>query len=149
MKDMAEQLCADCKGCEQKGLKAIIDPVMHAIPLPDFLARGVMDLFGPMPRSRYGSTMVIVYQDYHGKWVIARGLPGKAPMFVRKFLRDNVIFGISPPMEIICDNGGEFMAEVKRECEAHGIKLTHGAPYHPQTQGLVERTNKTLQDPAW
>ena len=146
MKEMAEQLCRECQQCEQKGLKAIVDPVLQPLPLPDFFARGVMDLFGPYPPSRYGNTMVAVYQDYHSKWVIARGIPNKTPIQIRKFLRENVIFGISPPIEIICDNGGEFAAETKKECEAHGIKITHGAAYHPNTQGLVERTNRTLQE---
>ena len=43
------------------------------------------------------------------------------------------------------------MDELKNEmmqglCEALSIKLVHGAPYHPQSQGAVERGNKILQD---
>ena len=49
------------------------------------------------------------------------------------------------PLEIICDNGAEFYGNMKEECDRQGIKVTHGASYHPQTQGLVEKAVDTLQ----
>jgi len=146
MKDMSELIVDSCKQCQNRQLKPIVDPVMRSLPLPDFLGRGVLDLFGPYPISRYGNVMVASYIDYHSKWVIARAMPNKEPISVRKFLRDNVIFGIGPPIEIMCDNGGEFYAEVASECEKYGIKMVRGAAYHPQTQGAIERTNRTLQE---
>ena len=146
MKQMAEDICEACVGCQTKGLKPIVDPVLHSIPLPDFLARGVMDMIGPYPESRYGNKMVATYQDSHSKWAIAKAMPNKEPTSVCKFLKEEVIFGISPPLEIMCDNGGEFYAEVETMCRKYGIKMTRGAAYHPQTQGQIERTNKTLQD---
>ena len=31
-------------------------------------------------------------------------------------------------------------------CQKHGIKQVHGAPRTPQTQGLVERNNRTVKE---
>lgn len=44
------------------------------------------------------------------------------------------------------DNGREFQnQEVAQEVAKFGEKLIHGGPYHPQSQGLVERFNQTLK----
>ena len=36
--------------------------------------------------------------------------------------------------------------EMRALCESHNIKLVHGAPRTPQTQGLVERNNRTVKE---
>ena len=48
------------------------------------------------------------------------------------------------PKSILTDNGLEF-AEVTRLCDELGIKHLRSAPYHPQTNGAVERMNQTLK----
>ncbi|KAG0432006.1 Pro-Pol polyprotein [Dictyocoela muelleri] len=45
------------------------------------------------------------------------------------------------------DNGGEFENErVKSICRQFGVKLIHGRPYHPQSQGQIERFNRTIKE---
>ena len=50
------------------------------------------------------------------------------------------------PDEILTDQGSNFtsqlLTEIYRMLHVHPIKTT---PYHPQTDGLVERFNKTLK----
>jgi hypothetical protein len=44
------------------------------------------------------------------------------------------------------DNGKEFTAELITELlEQYDIKIVHGAPYTPSTQGRVERMNQTVK----
>ena len=50
-----------------------------------------------------------------------------------------------PPKILQYDNGNEFKGEVIRIMESYGITLIHGCPWHPQTQGLIERTNAILK----
>ena len=53
------------------------------------------------------------------------------------------IFG--PPSIIVSDSGPCFASKVFNAlCNLYGIKLHHGSPYHPQSQGQVERSQKTL-----
>ncbi|KAF7693665.1 Pro-Pol polyprotein [Cucumispora dikerogammari] len=45
------------------------------------------------------------------------------------------------------DNGGEFTSnEIQEYIEPKmGAQIIHGAPYHPQLQGQIERFNRTLE----
>jgi len=56
------------------------------------------------------------------------------------------------PLRILCDNGGCWGGSPTREATALtlwlsrlGIKVIHGRPYHPQTQGKLERFHRTLK----
>ena len=45
------------------------------------------------------------------------------------------------------DNGGEFISDIMIEVAKElGIEIRHGRPNHPQSQGQVERVNKTLKN---
>jgi transposase InsO family protein len=56
------------------------------------------------------------------------------------------------PMRILCDNGGpwgscgaEPYTQLSVWLMLHGIRVCHGRPYHPQTQGKEERFHRTLK----
>ena len=46
---------------------------------------------------------------------------------------------------IQCDQGGEFKGAVKELCRQLGIKIICSSPYHPQSQGKVERSHRALR----
>lgn len=53
---------------------------------------------------------------------------------------------LDPPPDLLSDNGAGFIGEVlSGYLGAHGIKHIFGRPYHPQTQGKVERFNRTTK----
>lgn len=48
---------------------------------------------------------------------------------------------------LLTDNGPGFAGEIMAKyLKARGVKHIFGAPYHPQTQGKVERFNRTLKE---
>ena len=50
------------------------------------------------------------------------------------------------PRTILSDNGREFIAKLnKKLIKRLGIMKVLALPYHPQTNGQVERFNKTLK----
>ncbi len=50
------------------------------------------------------------------------------------------------PVRILCDNGLEFKNSLLEETMRNKqIELLHGSPYTPQTQGKIERFNRTLK----
>jgi hypothetical protein len=44
-----------------------------------------------------------------------------------------------------CDNRTEFKGEVAQLCKELSIRIIRGRPYHPQTQGTLERANCTFK----
>ena len=50
------------------------------------------------------------------------------------------------PLSIQSDNGKEFANSLLSEyCINNNIKLIHGRPYHPQSQGVIESFNKEVK----
>ena len=48
---------------------------------------------------------------------------------------------VGPPKVLQCDNGGE-IKKVEQLCRKQEVK---SSPYHPQSQGKVERSHRTLR----
>jgi transposase InsO family protein len=63
-------------------------------------------------------------------------------------------FGL--PESLLCDNAFGSVHQVPKTISWFesrlvrlGVNPLHGRPYHPQTQGKVERFNRTLEDEVW
>ena len=50
-----------------------------------------------------------------------------------------------PPRVLQCDNGGEFKKCVESLCRNLEVKIVRGSPYHPQSQGKIERSHRSLK----
>ena len=54
-------------------------------------------------------------------------------------------YGYGPPKTLQSDNGKEFVSATIRKLQDHyGFQIVHSRPYHPQSQGVVERLNQTI-----
>eukprot|EP00731_Ephydatia_muelleri_P033526 Em0031g34a len=142
-----EEFCKCCRICQKasrlKGSKAPL------IPLPivtEPFRRVAMDIVGPLPRTKSGNRYILVMSDYATRYPEA--VPVKAidaehiaEELVKIFARVGI------PEEILTDQGSNFtsqlLAEIYQLLHVHPIRTT---PYHPQTDGLVERFNKTLKE---
>ena len=89
--------------------------------------------------------------DHHSKRAWAKCLKNKNAKSVSRIIEKlfDKIFadrGCFPKL-FHTDNGGEFRNELmKKICKEKCIRQIHGAPYHSQSQGLVERFNRSVQD---
>uniref|UniRef100_A0AAQ6IJ74 Integrase catalytic domain-containing protein n=1 Tax=Anabas testudineus TaxID=64144 RepID=A0AAQ6IJ74_ANATE len=83
--------------------------------------------------------------DYYTKWPQAYPLQTKrAEEVTEKILQ--FVYQFEAPKRILTDQGTEFVNMVNRTVSAKlDIKRSLCAPYHPQTNGLVERMNATVQ----
>ena len=83
--------------------------------------------------------------DYLTKWVEAKATPKNDACTTAKFLFENIFTRYGLPLEIVSDQGVHFMNEVI-EFLLVKFMVTHkrSTPYHPQSNGLAESTNKTL-----
>ena len=107
--------------------------------------RLAMDVFGPLKRTKRGNKYVLVIMDYATKWPEAFPLWNvEATTVVDCLLEVTARTGI--PDEILTDNGTNFMSRVVNQyCTLTGIHQLKTSPYHPQTDGMVERFDSTIK----
>ena len=85
---------------------------------------------------------IITCTDYYSKWVEAAALPTKDAAGPANFLYTLFCWhGI--PKKIQTDQGKEFVSH--HLFQLTGVKHVISSAYHPQTNGLDERFNQTLQ----
>ena len=109
------------------------------------LQRVAMDILGPLPVTERQNKYVLVISDYFTKWADALPLPNmEAETVAREFVRHFVcLFGA--PTYLHTDQGKNFDSKlIKEMCRLLGITKTRTTAYHPQSDGLVERMNRTL-----
>ncbi|UYV71667.1 K02A2.6-like [Cordylochernes scorpioides] len=121
---------------------------LQPIPVPEVAFEKVgMDLLGRFPTSEGGNRWIIVCTDYLTKYAITKALPTSESMEVAKFFIEDVILKHGAPRELITDRGRNFtssmISDLNNQCRITHRKTT---AYHPQTNGLTERLNKTIAD---
>ena len=83
--------------------------------------------------------------DYTSKWPEAYALRNVTTETVIKCLID-MTARVGIPEEVLTDNGSNIVSTTMREfCTTMGIEQIKTSPYHPQTDGMVERFNATLK----
>ena len=98
-----------------------------------------VDILGPLPP---GNKYIHVTGDYFTKWTEAYAIPNKEAVTVPKRLLDEMFCRFSLPEKL---QGRQFEGEVVTQlCQLLAIEKTHTTPYHPQSDGLIERFNRTL-----
>ena len=83
--------------------------------------------------------------DYFTRWVEAYGIPNQEATTVAHKIVEEFFFRFGLPEQLHSDQGRNFESEVVSEvCKILEIAKTRTTPYHPQSDGLVERLNRTL-----
>lgn len=107
--------------------------------------RIAMDIVGPIDRSRSGNKYILTICDYATRYPEAIPLPSTEAGRIAKHLVE-VFSRVGIPEEILTDQGANFMSALLQDVyQLLSIKRIRTSPYHPQTDGLVERFNSTLK----
>ena len=104
-----------------------------------------VDLVGPLDTSLDGNNYILTYVDHFTKWIEIRPIPSKSAEDVLKAL-DSILSVRGPPLNILGDNGREFQNHLLQNyLQDLGIKWCKICPYHPQSNGLCERSNGKIK----
>ena len=138
-----EDFVRTCKTCDQ--LREQVP--RPKTPLRSIVARQVFDhvmcdlvSFEPSKGYRY----VLVFKDVFSGYIRCYKLRNKTTDGVVKAFQD-LICTLGPPKLLTSDNGGEFDSnDLRKACKELGVEKRTSVPYRPQSQGNVERQNRTL-----
>ena len=92
-----------------------------------------------------GNRYVLVVGDYFTKWMEAYPMAIMKAGAVAGILVHHFVSHFGVPDILHTDQGRNFESTLLKEvCKLLGIVKTRNTPYHPQSDGLVERFNRTL-----
>lgn len=101
--------------------------------------------FLSLSETERGNTHVLVVICAFSRWVEIFPTKDEQAETVARTLYDNIITRFGCPKTLLSDHGPSFTAAVIKElCIILGIKKLFTTPYHPQSNGLVERSNSTI-----
>ena len=148
-KDIA-QYCHTCEVCQRSTPRKPLRAEMIPLPLiSQPFQRIAMDLVGPLPKSRRGNRFILTIVDYATRYPEAIPLSSTEASRIAKELV-TVFSRAGIPEEILSDQGANFMSMLLQEMyQLLHIRRIRTSPYHPQTDGLVERFNGTMKGMLW
>ena len=142
----AHRIVTTCDRCQRTGNISR----RHEAPLTNILEVELFDVWGidfmgPFPSS-FSNQFILVAVDYVSKWVEAAAFPTNDSRVVVKFLRKNIFTRFGVPRAIISDGGRHFCNQQLQSVLAkYGVTHKVATPYHPQTSGQVEISNRELK----
>jgi len=106
----------------------------------------VIDYMGPfLPSKKYEYILMAV--DYVSKWVEAMPCKNDDSMHSRKIFEEIIFPRFRVPKIVISDRGSHFIDKrFEQYMSKHGIHHNIATPYHPQTSGQAETSNKQIKN---
>ena len=139
--------CRSCDMCASRNgpSKKIRAPMaQYNVGAP--MERLATDILGPLPISDSGNRYLLIIADYFTKWTEAFPIENQEACTVAEKIIKEVVSRFGVPLSIHSDQGRNFESTVFTEmCRLLGIKKTRTTPFHPQSDGMVERFNRTLE----
>ncbi|OIR55771.1 MAG: uncharacterized protein A8A55_3483, partial [Amphiamblys sp. WSBS2006] len=142
-----EEVISECRVCDHKGKrgkkkskKTIIEKAAGLRYQADLI-----DLSAHKDRND-GYCWVLNVVDVYSRYEMAVALKSKSAVEVKQGF-ERLFSLYDEPRILQTDNGGEFInASLEEWLEGLKVRLVHGLPRRPQTQGKIERINGTLKE---
>lgn len=141
-----KQWTLSCEECASRSTHRLARAQMQKYRVGRPMERVAMDVMGPLPTTTRGNKYILVIGDYFTKWIEAYPMPNQEAKTVADKLTLEFIARYGAPIEIHSDQGRNFEAAVMKDvCRMLGIHKTRTTAFRPQSDGFIERFNRTLQ----
>ena len=147
-KDDVVNKCNTCHACQAlnmptKPIKAPLKPYIVGVPME----RIQMDIIGPLPETSLGNKYVLSVTCCFTKWTESYPLKNITAKTVASTFVKEYICRYGLVREIHSDQGRQFESELFQEmCSLLGIEKTCTTAFYPASDGLIERTQRTIED---
>jgi transposase InsO family protein len=140
-----------CEKCQKnKNLRKTKMPMAIVTPATSPFDRVYLDIVGgkgSLPTTGNGNRYILTFQDDLSKFSEAIAIPTQDADTVARAFVSKVILRHGTPRSLLTDQGANFLSELFRAvCKLLKIKKLQTTPYHPQTNGALERSHKGLAE---
>ncbi len=141
-----EEYCRGCSVCQAKSkARPSKVPAVERPVLTELFESVAVDLVGPLPKGKGGCRFLLTYVCMATRWPEAIPLRSITARSVAEGLW-SIFSRTAIPEQLLSDQGSQFCGRVvKHLCRLLGIEKLRTSPYHPQTNGMVERMHGTLK----
>jgi transposase InsO family protein len=149
MKQEIEEYVTKCKSCQMNKVlgpqRKVPTEITTTANQP--FEKCCLDIEGPLPEMQKGNKYILTFQDELSKFLVAIAIPRQdAEMVAQEFVK-HVILKLGTPSKILTDQGSNFLSEVfKNTCKMLKIKKLQTTPFHPESNGGLERSHRTLKE---
>lgn len=144
-----EKYVKSCVRCQQNKInrRPVKNPMLITTTSKKTFERIALDIFGPLAETKNGNKYVLSIQDDLSKYTFFIPLKDQEATTIASALFHEFISKFGVPSSILTDQGQNFMGVVLQNlCKLFKIKKLNTTPYHPQTNGALERVHATLTE---
>jgi len=138
--------CEQCIKClKRKPMTHKNTAPLVSIPVHGPFDRLAVDILGPLPMSENGNKYILIFSEYLSKYVEGVALPDTTAKTVARAFMEKIVLRHGAPSTLLSDRGTNFLFDLMKEiCLLCGTKKINTSAYRPQTDGMVERFNRTV-----
>ena len=139
------QMVKSCDICIRSKPRAGVTAPVHPLPVEECFGRVHFDLMGPLPVTANGNRYIFTAIDAATKFIVLHAIRDREAQTVAKALADQVFMPFGFPTKLVLDGAAENTAALQQQLLAHmGVAVHITTPYHPQSNGLIERAHRTI-----
>ena len=155
MRREIKQWTKECLNCQQaKVNKHTKSAISHpTFPATDRFQTIHMDIVGPLPPSKplghpytVDVRYVVTFIDRSTRWIEAAPVPDITAETIAAAFMSTWIARFGVPLYVVTDRGAQFESELFNQLSSiigfHRLRTTS---YHPQCNGMIERTHRTIK----
>lgn len=137
-----------CQSCQKNKLSRQIKAPLIITDTPNKpFEKCALDIVGPLTITNNGNKYILTFQDNLTKFSKAIPIPNQEANTVAKEFTTKIILEYGIPEKVLTDQGTNFMSDIfKNVCKFLKIEKIQTTAYHPQSNGALERSHRTLAE---
>lgn len=138
-----------CRSCQlnKSSNRTIKQPMVITTTAKKPFEKVFLDVVGPLDTSQKGNRFILTMQDDLTKFSLAVPLPDHTANTIAKTFIEHLVCLHGIPQAVMTDQGTDFLSKIFTSCckilQIEKIKTT---AYHPQSNGALERSHRTLTE---